>query len=179
MKKLRISYSLLDTWQRGGDVVSMYFHLDREPTEQMADGKLIHEGLAEYIKENKKFPEWFFNYELKNPEPEKEVVVSYNELFDLKCIIDLLDGPLLFEYKTGITDSLAWSRTDQIPLYFLACELADIKVDSAFLVHHNQYTKKSDFTVVHNSKTLRDHARNVIDSVAPEVYYFFEDSGLI
>jgi hypothetical protein len=157
----------------------MYFHLDKEPTEAMKDGKLIHEGIADYVKEHKKFPEWFFNYELKNPEPEREVVVSYNELFDLKCIIDLLDGPLLFEYKTGITDSLAWSRTDQIPLYFLACEIADIDVDTAFLIRHNQYSKKSDFTVVHNSKRLREHARNVIDSIAPEIHSFFLEAGLI
>jgi len=179
MKRMRLSYSLISQWARGEDVVSTYFHLDTKPTKQMIAGREIHESIAEYIKKNNKFPGWFFDYELRKPEPEKEVVVTYNEMFDLKCIIDLLDTPLLFEYKTGVADSLEWARTDQIPFYFLACEIAGIPVESAFLIRHNQYNKKSDFTVIHNHKELREHARNVIDSYAPEIYSFFEKEGLL
>ena len=159
--------------------VRTYFHLDTQPTRQMIDGREIHEEIAEHIKKTGQFPEWFFNYSLLNPEPEKEVVVSYNDIFDLKCIIDCLDTPLMFEYKTGVTDSLGWTRTDQLPFYFLVCELADIKVDSAFLIRYNQYIKKSDYAVVHNHKGLRDHARELIDSVGTEIYSFFESEGFI
>ena len=181
MKKMRISYSLINAWERGDPdrAVKTYFHLDTQPTRQMVEGREVHEEIANYIDENGEFPKWFFNYPLKNPETEKAVVVNYNEVFDLKCIIDLLDSPLMFEYKTGVTDSLGWTRTDQLPFYFLVCELADIKVDSAFLIRYNQYIKKTDFAVVHNHKGLRDHAREIIDSVGPEIYQFFTQEGLL
>ena len=181
MKKLRLSYSLLNRWGMGDidGAVQTYFHMDTTPTPQMIEGRKLHEEIAKHIDDNKSFPSWFFDFELKKPETEKEVITSYNEMFDLKCIIDLLDLPLLFEFKTGVTDSLGWSRTDQIPLYFLICELAGIDVSSAFLIRHNQYAKNSDFCVVHNHIGLRDHARNVCDSIGPEIHTFFTEQGLL
>ena len=181
MKKIRLSFSLINQWEKGDidGAVSTYFHLDRPTTPQMEAGKEFHQTIAKHVEEKKSFPEWFFEWELKDPKPEEAVTVPYNELFDLKCIIDLLDSPLLFEFKTGVTDSLGWARTDQIPFYFLICELAGIDVMSAFLIRHNQYIKKTDYTIVHNNPTLRERARNMIDSTGPEIHTFFTEQGLL
>ena len=179
--KLRLSFSLISAWERGDvdGAVNTYLHLDSQATPQMIEGRELHEKIAKHIEETGNFPKWFFEYPLVKPEAEKEVVVSYNELFDLKCVIDCLDTPLMFEYKTGVTDSLGWARTNQVPLYFLICELAGIPVDSAFVIRFDQYANNSDFTVVHNNPELRDSARNVIDSVGPEIFSYFLESGII
>ena len=181
MNKLRLSHSLIEAWERGNpdDVVTMYFHLEAKTNKAMEDGRRIHEEIAEHVDTYNTFPDWFFDKELRLPETEKEVIVEYNEMFNLKCIIDCLDIPLLYEFKTGGSESLEWARTNQLPLYFLACEIAKIPVESAYLIHHNQHIKKTDFTIVHNSASLREKARNVIDSTGPEIYEFFSREGLI
>ena len=183
MKKIRLSHTLLSLWERGdyNAAVETYFHLDREITPQMKDGRRIHEEIADHIQKYNIFPEWFFDHRLHVPEVEKELVVPYNEWFDLKCFIDCYDSVPqdIFEYKTGVSDSLTWARTYQLPLYFLISELAGMHVNRGFLIHHNQYKKETDFVIVHNTEGKRDKARNFIDSVGPEIYTFFEKEGLV
>ena len=170
---------MLTTWDKGDvqGAVDLYFHMDRQPNEAMLRGREVHEKLEKHIKEHKEFPSWFFSYELEDPEPEKEVVVSYNEMFDLKGIFDCLDGTTLYEFKTGNTDALAWARTWQLPIYFLIAEIADITVDRAIILRSNDIEK--DSVIVHNSSKKREMARNIIDSVGPEIYSYFEREGLL
>ena len=181
MKKLRLSYTLLSLWERGAcdDAVNTYFHVDRPTNAAMIHGKKVHDELAEYIDTHNTFPEWFFSYDLSIPECEKAVTVSYNEMFDLKGIFDCVDvaTKTLFEFKTGNTNSLAWARTDQLPIYFLIAGLAKIPVEKAILIRHDG--EKSDFVVVHNSKRLVNKGRNIVDSYGPEIYQYFLDQGLI
>ena len=181
IRKLRLSYSLLHAWDRGDvqGAIDTYLHTNRFTTKAMKEGTEIHKKIQHHIDTKGKFPEWFFDWELKEPETEKEVVVSYNDYFDLKCYIDCYDKPIVFEHKTGTSDSLNWTRTWQLPLEFLMCELADIEVKLGILIHYNQHMKKGDYTVMHNSKIQRDYARNIIDSLGPEIREFFLQEGLI
>jgi hypothetical protein len=160
--------------------VDLYFHADKPTSRQMQDGKDIHEQIANHIKETNNLPTFLnFNYTLMIPEPEKSVVVTYNELCDLKAVFDCLDEPTLFEWKTGVSDSLEWARTFQIPMYFLIAELAKIKIDKAYLVRYNQYTKESDYSIVHNTPKQIEEARNVIDSVVYPIHKYFSEVGYI
>ena len=179
MNKLRLSYSLLHTWDKGDiqGAIDLYFHVDRPLTEPLKRGREVHEEIEKHIKEHGSFPKWFFEYDLDNPTPEQPVTVEYNELFDLKGVFDCLDGKTLFEFKTGNTDALAWARTWQLPIYFLIAELSEIEVDKAILIRNNG--KKSEFVIVHNTKGKREMARNIIDSIAPEIYAYFEQQGLV
>lgn len=181
MKKIRLSYSLLSLWERGdiNGAIDTYFHIDRPSTEAMDNGKRVHKEIEEHIKVYNAFPDWFFNYPLKLPETEKEVVVSYNELFDIKGVFDCVDtvSGTLFEFKTGNSDSLEWARTWQLPIYFLLAELNKMDIEKALLIRHNG--KQSDYCVVHNSQRLRDKARNIIDSIGPEIHDYFTKEGLI
>jgi hypothetical protein len=145
----------------------------------MVEGRKIHEEIADYIQTYNSFPDYLIDKELKLPMTEKEIVVRYNDVFDFKCIIDCLDTPFMYEFKTGVSDSLEWARTKQIPLYLMALDMAKIKVESAYLIHYNQHTKESDYTIIHNNKTIRDEGRNVLDSVGPEILEFFTKEGLI
>lgn len=181
MKKLRLSYSLLEAWKRGetDQAISTYFRVSGEPTPQMIEGKEIHEQIAEHINKFNTLPDFLIEQELKIPSTEMEVTVPYNELFDLKAVYDCYDSPTLYEWKTGVQPSITWTRTHQLPFYFLVGELGKLKIDRAILVRYNQYDKSRDFAIVHNSKTLRDKARNYIDSYGPEIYEFFSREGLV
>lgn len=181
-KKLRLSYSLISTWEKGDTkgAVDLYFHVDRKASKQMEDGKEYHKEIAEHINKFNRLPDYMnFNLTFKMPEPEKEVVVEYNELFNLKGVFDCFDNPDLFEFKTGVSDSLEWARTWQLPFYFLIAEINKTPVERAFLIRHNQYKKETDFAVIHNSQRLRDQARNVVDTVGPDIYTYFTDQGLL
>lgn len=146
----------------------------------MEEGKKFHEDIADCITKRNMLPDYMdFSGKFLTPKPEHSVVVSYNELFDLKGVFDCLDEPYLYEFKTGVSDSLEWTRTQQIPLYFLICEIAQIGVDLAYVIRHNQYQKETDYTIVHNSKRLVEQARNVVDTVGPEIHTFFLDQGLL
>ena len=182
MKKIRLSHSLISLWEKSDiqGAVDMYFHLNRKETPQMSEGKRFHEEIAENIKTYNTLPDYMeFKGKFLTPKPEFEITVPYNEICDIKGVFDCLDEPNLYEFKTGVSDSLEWARTGQIPLYFLICEIANINVDFAYLIRHNQYEKKTDYAIIHNSERLREKARNIIDSVAPEIHKFFSESGLI
>jgi hypothetical protein len=179
MKKIRLSYSLLSCWERNDvdGAVATYFHMDRPSNPAMENGKKVHQELAEYIDKHNSFPDWFFKYELTLPQTEKEVIVSYNEMFDIKGVFDCYDSGTLFEFKTGGSDSLEWARTWQLPIYFLIAEIAGIPIDKAILIRNNGI--QSDFCVVHNSKRLRDKASNIIDSLGPDIHNYFTEQGLL
>jgi hypothetical protein len=185
MTKLRASYSILDAWERGktDDVVDMYFKLgERKPTRAMEEGLKIHSEVEDYVTTYNSFPTWLFAGE-GGPimETEKKIVVPYNELIDLVGVIDCLDlsNKTMYEFKTGVQTSTDYVRSHQIPLYFLLCNLSKIEIEKAYLLHYNQHTESKDFTLVWNSEEQLEKARNYIDSVAPEIYYFFKDQGLI
>jgi hypothetical protein len=181
MKKLRLSYSLLVCWDRGDvqGAMDMYLHKDVPVSDAAKNGRRVHEELSEYINKNKSLPEWFFKYELKDPETDKVLVASYNDQFDLKGIYDCLDIPTktLFEFKTGKSDSLEWSRTWQLPIYFLLAELNNIDIEKEIVIRNDG--KESDYTVVHNSERLRVEARNIIERYGPEILNHFMNEGLL
>ena len=182
MKKIRLSHSLISLWERGDvkGAIDCYFHVNRLGTPAMEEGKKYHDEIADVITRTNKLPEYMnFKTDFKNPKPEQELIVDYNELCTIKGVIDCLDEPIMYEWKTGVSNSLEWARTGQIPLYFLLCELAGIKVDSAYLVRYNQHKDETDFAIIHNSQKLRDKARNVVDSVCHDIHEYFEEQGLI
>lgn len=181
MKKLRLSYSLLSTWQKGrpDDCVKMYFHMEMPSNKAMNAGRDIHEDIRQHVATTGKFPDWLWSGVPQSPQPEKEIIVPYNEQFDLKVIIDCLDTQTGYEWKTGTSDALTWARTAQIPLYMLACELAGIPVEKFYLVRWNQYEKKKDWSMLWNTPDKIETARNFVDSIAPEIHEYFSSNGLI
>ena len=179
--KLRLSHSLMYAWERGEPdrVVQMYFRMKSPTTPQMQAGTDMHKEISQYIVKNKELPPWLAPFKLNNPEPDKQVIVSYNELFDLKGLFDCYDEGDIHEFKSGRTDSLEYLRQDQIPFYFLLAELSELPAKRAFLFHYNQYDKRSDWAMLWNSPDVVERARNRIDTIGPEIYEFFKSEGLV
>lgn len=156
-----------------------YFHMKHPISKAAQEGINIHQAIADFTLATGKLPPYLPAITLKNPLPEKKLVVEYNELFDLSAVIDCLDSPDLYEYKTGGRSSLEWAQTKQIPFYFLVCELAKLPIWKGDLIHYNQVSQKSDFVRIWNHAGLREEARNYIDTLGPEIYDFFLKEGLL
>ena len=179
--KLRLSYSLLSTWQRGeiDRAVQMYFRIQAPSTPQLDDGRAIHKEISQHILTFKKLPEYMPQIPLNDPKPDYEVVVPYNDLFDLKGVYDCLDDDTVHEFKTGVMSSVDYANMDQIPFYFLIDEMTENQLQQAYLIHYNQYLKKNDFVKIWKSQRLINKAKNLVDSVGPEIYAHFQKEGLV
>jgi len=181
MKKLRLSYSLMSVWSKGriDDAVKLYLHQPLPTNKAMEDGKRIHKEIEEYIKSSKSLPPFFPKFELTAPLTEHKMLIPYNDRYDLSIVIDCLDAPSLYEFKTGTSESNNWIGTDQIPFYFLAMKHAGIEVEKAYLLHYNQYEKTSNWSMLWNGQEELEKATNLIESVAPEIYDYFSQNGLL
>ena len=172
----------MEAWRRGdiANALDMYFHRNRiEPTPQMIAGKELHEKMEAHIKDTGRFPDWVTtSIKLYAPISEQVYVVDYNDKFLLKGVIDVTDNKVVYELKTGLADSLKYTKEYQIPIYFLLCELAGIEVDRAIIIHHNQYTNTNDVAMVWNGKRQIERARNYIDSIGSDVLAYFESQSL-
>ena len=183
MKKPRFSYSSLSLAEKGrwDELVYMLFKVDRPITKAMEEGRKIHEDIEKHIITYNSFPDWLFSGELVLPTAEEKVIIEHNEHFNLSGIFDCYDSATktLYEFKTGVQSSTDWARTHQIPIYFYMLEKIGREVDKAFLIHYNQHTQKKDWTVVHNSKSQIEKAKNYIDTYGYEILNFMEKEGLI
>ena len=58
MKRLRVSYSLLDAWSRGQPdlAIDTYFHISKPRSAAMEYGIKFHEDMAEHIDKYSQFP---------------------------------------------------------------------------------------------------------------------------
>lgn len=162
------------------EAVSCYFRLKQSHiSPALEDGRRIHEEVEEHIKIHSAFPSYLPNLTLLKPETEKKVIVPYNELFDVCGVFDVLDQDTLYELKTGVSDSLEWAGTLQVPFYFMIASIAKIPLTRAYMIHYNQYEKTNDWCIIYNNYTAIKKAINLIDSVAPEIYTFFDKEGFI
>ena len=181
-KKLRASYSLLSAYERG-DVdtcVKMYLHQPTATNKGQRDGTDYHKKWEAEINKNKKLKIGNTEFKFKEPVCELKKYVPYNEYFDLSVVFDCIDSNILYEWKTGTsTNSMEYATKEQIPMYFLACELMAKPIKYALVVHYNQLLGESDITVVHNSLFKRNLAKNYIDTFAPEIYLAFEKKGIL
>ncbi len=182
MKKLRASYSLLNAFEKNQiDLcVDMYLHKQTFRNQGMEDGVTIHKQFEAEINKNKKLKLGKYKFEFTNPKCELKKYVNYNDFIDLSVVFDVVDEPILYEWKTGAsTGSMEYATKEQIPMYFLACELLGYDVKTAKVVHYNQETNDVDITIVHNTPFKRDLARNYIETLAPEIYQDFERRGIL
>lgn len=180
-QRIRLSYTLLELWRRGqiNQALDMYFRRAKTPaTPQMLDGIRIHKSVQDYVLKNLRFPEQVSTVTVQNPEVEKELIVEYSPQFLIKVKIDIFDVDSFFEFKTGWSDSVRYAREYQVPMYFLVSDLAGFHKEKAYILHYNQYTKEKDMTMIWNSKRQHELARNYIDSIAPDLYAYFNNQSL-
>jgi hypothetical protein len=165
------------------DCINLYLHKGGLSNQAISEGKTLHKKWEKEIKKTNRLKvgktELFFN----EPDTEYKFYVPYNELADLSCVIDCLDREnenwQVFEWKSGIESSTTYASGYQIPFYFLALDLARIKVKSALLLHYNQHENKEDTTPIHNGVKTMERAKNYIDSLLYGVYELIKSANAL
>lgn len=158
MKRFRASYSILSAWESGQyqRAVEMYFGIGGIETKAMRDGKRFHEAWAEETKKTGCLPEIFGGRKLIAPKPELNVIAELTPWLDLSGFIDCLDGSTIYEYKTGSTESSVYANGWQVYVYQLLAKFYGQDTKLAFVLHHDQYLKRNDTSIVHlTDATLR------------------------
>lgn len=154
MKKFRASYSTLNLWASGQKdrAIEGYFKLSTFITPQMEAGKRYHKEWEEETKKTNCMPAVFGGRKLQNPITERKIVVEVDSWLDLVGVIDLQDGDLLIDYKTGKTPASAYSSSCQPYIYQLLVPTA-----KRFEFHcFDQYRNKAEVSILYLTEKTFD-----------------------
>jgi len=182
MKKLRISYTLLELWKRGriADCVNYYQKVSREVTPAMEYGKNFDDYINNYVIRFDTLPPELGGYGLKHPRPQVKLEADLNEKWELVTVFDILEDEVLHENKTGLSkDSADYANDYQVSMYLYMCKLKNILVKKAYINHYNQWTKQYDRTLIWVTDREAERGKNFIETLAPEVENYFTQMGIL
>lgn len=177
--KLHASYSLIRTWNNGlgyENAVKSYFKLDHFTTKAQDEGKRMHQIWADHVKENGTIPTVFGTRKLNNPLVEQLVEVEINEWLSFKMYADLIDEPVLIDWKTGAKTSEQYASEMQLPLYGAILSLKGIMVNKGEIYRWDW--KNVDHSYVWLTKELKQEAMNLAVEQATQIHNYFLQNGL-
>lgn len=178
--KFQASYSVLNAWASGNweRAIKMYFKLDSFTTEAMADGSYYHDKWCEEVKKTGRLPDEFGGGPLKNPVCETRLFATISDWLELAGTPDVVDSPIIYDYKTGKGMSELYARSKQLPVYGVLCTLNNIYVEKGVILHYDQYTGKLENSYVWlTDKALQD-AMNWVETYASEMHSYFLEQHL-
>lgn len=183
VNKIRLSYTLLNLFKMGriDQALTYYFKMGYFSSPAMEAGKKWDEYLNEYTIEHKAYPEDWGGDKLNDPKAQVKLEMSYSEHFDLVTVFDVLDGPILYENKTGLSkNSSDYTLDFQVPLYFIMANHHKLGVEKAIIKHYNQYlpADRMDQSIVYNTKQEIARGQNFIQTVGGEIYSYFQDNKM-
>jgi hypothetical protein len=176
----RASYSILNMWKSGNweMAVKAYFKMESFTSEQMADGKIWHDKWRAETEATLCLPEIFGGKKLRKPLVEQKYVVNLHPWLNLVGVIDCLDAPTIYEYKTGKESSESYANSRQIGVYGVLATYAGHYVDRAEIYRYDQYKKQSDMSVVWITEKLLNDSFNWIDTLSSEMHDYFLQNNL-
>lgn len=178
--KFRASYSILSVWA-GGDwerAIKMYFKLEKFTTPAMAEGKRYHEQWEQHIKATKTLPAVFGGAKLQQPQTEVKKVVELEPWLDLVGVIDCLDQPIIYDWKTGKQSSEHYAGTMQPGVYGVLSAFAGNYTDRAIIWHYDQYSQKTDVSHVWLTDKRLLQAQNWIVTHASDMHHYLTENKL-
>jgi len=179
VKKFRASFSVLSTWEKGDwqGALSQYFWLPTIETEAMREGKRYHKDWNGEIIRTKLMPAVFGAAELsKDFKTELKLEVDLADWLEVVCKIDLLDGPTIHEFKTGVGSSGDGSHSKQGNLYGLLAVKSGFAVKECKIWHYNQYNQKSDLSIVWLTPATMERAQNWVETLAGEMREYINNN---
>lgn len=176
----RASYSVLSMWKAGRyeDAVAAYFKLATFTNKAMEDGKEFHEQWQKETEETGCLPAVFGGQKLQKPITEKKVVHHLEPWLDLVGVIDCLDAPTVFEYKTGVTSAAQYANSVQGGIYALLATLSEVYVERLEYHVWNQHTKKAEMAIVWISDTVLAEALEFVKTYAGEMHDYLMENDL-
>jgi hypothetical protein len=182
VNKFRASFTILSTWESGNweRAIKQYFKLEEFRTRAMDEGKKLHEDWQVYIDKNKTLPAIFDPAQkpLVKPLAEFKRVVSLRDWLDLVGVIDCVDSPTIYEFKSGKTNSEVYAGSRQVGVYGVLATYSGIYVDRAEIYHYDQYNRSTDMSIVYITDELLRNSLNWIESVSCEIHDYFIKNDL-
>ncbi len=176
----RASFSVLNLWASGNweDAIKAYFKLDRFITRAMAEGKEHHEAWEQHILATKTLPEVFGYRVLLDPKPEIKLEVKLYDWLEAVCVIDCLDAPTVYEFKTGISNSQHYANQMQAPLYGFLATMSGIYIDRAEIHHYDQHAKEADMSIMWITDAVLKQAQEWLETYASEMHAYLIENDL-
>lgn len=172
---MRVSYSMLSAWERKDFDTAIAYFL-RLPTPDFGnydDGRKYHDKWEKETRRTGRLPKVFGGLELKNPEPELYIKKKLNDWLELAGKIDLRDGKIMYEYKTGGSPASAYARGKQHEVY----QILDPRLEIADYFAYNQHEKKVTFERVHLGRESLYSGYNWVITLASEMKDTLERLG--
>jgi hypothetical protein len=178
--KFRASYTVLNQWASGNwdRAIKTYFKLEKFVTPAMADGKIWHEKWENHINDTKTLPAVFGAGALHHPKAEIKKVVELEPWLDLVGVIDLYDKPVIYDWKTGKTSSEVYAGSMQPGIYGVLATFSGMYADRAIIYHYDQYSKKTDMSLIWLTDELLKTAHNWILSYASDMNNYLIENKL-
>lgn len=180
MNKLRASFTYLSLWDSNQweMAVKAYFKLDKFTTREMAEGSYYHDQWQKHIEATKRLPDVFGGTPLVSPRCEEKLVIPVYDWLDLVIKPDLIDAPIIHEFKTGTTESDEHARSKQTAMYAVGLVLLKQPVRYIDVHSYNQYSKKATFSRVVVTKKLLSEGLEWVEQVARPMYEYFTEQNL-
>lgn len=176
----RASYSVLDLW-RGGryeDAVALYFKLETYTNAAMELGKQFHQEWQEETEKTGCLPQVFGGAKMNDPKTEIKIVQHLEPWLDLVGVIDCLDSPTVYEYKTGVTSAAQYANSKQGGIYALLATLEGHLVDRIEYHRFNPYTKKADMAFRWVTDTVLEEAMEFVKTHAADMHAYLVQNDL-
>jgi hypothetical protein len=182
MNIFRAIHSILNSWERGyaQDAIDMYFKLPRPSNVFMEEGTKFHKSWQTYIETNKRLHPQLssLNKKLIDPMCELKLEMPINDHIELVGIVDCLDRPTAYEFKSGTKPSSEYANTKQLDIYSLLLHHHGYEVDRGFYLHFDQYFRQTDSAMVWLTETRRKEALEWVLKVAEEMHQYLTDNKL-
>lgn len=118
---IRVSYSILNSWAKGDfdRAIAPYAGTEIEPTEAMEYGKKKHAAWEKESRRTGCLPRRFGGRKLVSPQFELNTkkVQKVNDWCYLSGVLDVLDGDVAIDYKTGRTPASEYLNSRQHECY--------------------------------------------------------------
>lgn len=176
--RLKLSYSLINLWQRGdtnGVIEALHGHW-QEPNEAMKFGIQKHKEWENEVNATGCMPEVFGGKELENPKTEQYYKEQLADWLWLSGVVDLeygKNGENIVDYKTGKGGAGAYANSLQAGCYSLLRPNAK----RFTFKHFNQYDGKTSSSVVFLTDALRAESFDKIFSIACDIRATLETLG--
>lgn len=180
MNKIRASYSYLNLWASGQweQAIKAYFKLDKFITREMAYGSELHDTWQKHVEATKRLPDVFGGTPLASPRCEEKLVIPVYDWLDLVIKPDLIDAPVIHEFKSGTAESDEYARSRQGALYAVGLTLVKTPVKWIDIHAYNQYSKRATFSRVVLTRKLLTEGLEWVEKVGREMFTYFEEQDL-
>lgn len=182
MEKIRVSYSILNAFSHGDitGAINMYYKVFRPSNSAMEQGIEFHKTWQVYTDKYKKLHPNIstLNKALSDPRTELKLEVDITPIIQFVGVIDCLDEPFIYEYKSGSKPSSEYANGNQIDCYAVLLKYCNIKVEKGFYLHYDQIIKETDSAMIWITEDRLKKAEKWIIEQALAFKKYIEDNNL-